>query len=357
MKPVWIALCAALALGQEKKEIEIKGDTAWTDTGLDIRAGDRLRITASGKLAYGASAAGPDGLARGFRDLLRIFPYNEAGRGALLGRIGDGDATRPFLAGARRESQATTTGRLFLGINQGGSDRGEGAFQVTIEVTRGAATPAIEDLKLEPVTQALLDQVPLRVADPDGTPGDRVNFLIVGSEDRVTRALEAAGWVQVDRDVKGAVLRGVLASVSKQAYTTLPMSVLHLFGRPQDYGYAQGDPIRVVAARHHFRIWKAPFELDGQTVWAGAGTHDIGFDRDRRNNKLTHRIDSDVDKERDYIGRSLQTTGQVARLDYVTASNPLKKARTAHGQEFFSDGRTLVIHLQPDFSNFSAAFA
>ena len=62
----------------------------------------------------------------------------------------------------------------------------------------------------------------------------------------------------------------------------MPMSQLELFGRVQDFGYAQADPLRVVASRHHFRIWKTPFTAGGETVWAGAGTHDIGFDKDNR---------------------------------------------------------------------------
>src|SRR5262249_7057388 len=112
-------------------------------------------------------------------------------------------------------------------------------------------------------------------------------------------------------------------------------------------GYAQGDPVKVVASRHHFRVWKTPFDLNGTPVFAGAGTHDIGFDKDQRNNKVTHRIDPDTDLERDYIGKSLQMTGTVAKLDYMTAASTVTKARTAHGEEFHSDGRTLIIYLVP----------
>ena len=82
----------------------------------------------------------------------------------------------------------------------------------------------------------------------------------------------------------------------------------------------------------------------------GAATHDIGFDRDQRNNGVTHKIDPDVDKERDYIGQSLNETGLVAKLDYVTPSKPSTQAVTATGATFKSDGRILVIYLIPDQS-------
>jgi hypothetical protein len=126
------------------------------------------------------------------------------------------------------------------------------------------------------------------------------------------------------------------------------MSELQLFGRVQDFGYAQADPVMVVASRHHFRIWKAPFTAGGQTVWAGAGTHDIGFEKDQRNNGVTHKIDPATDGERDYIGQSLQQTGEVAKDEYLTPTHPITEARTATGGGFTSDGRTLIIYLQPD---------
>jgi hypothetical protein len=149
----------------------------------------------------------------------------------------------------------------------------------------------------------------------------------------------------VDRTNQAAVISGLLASLSKEAYVTMPMSELRLFGRAQDFGYAQADPLRVVASRHHFRIWKAPQQLEGQTIWVGAGTHDIGFDRDQRNNGVTHRIDPNTDGERDYIRDSLLQTGQVLSTAYITPANPVKTARTATGSEFTSDGRTLLVYL------------
>src|SRR5262249_56269597 len=111
------------------------------------------------------------------------------------------------------------------------------------------------------------------------------------------------GWVKVDADVRGRVLHGILGSIWKESYLTMPMSPLYLFGRTQDYGWAHAEPITVVASRNHLRVWKAPFEVSGQTLWVGAATHDIGFERDQRNNWGTHKIDPEIDVERDYVER------------------------------------------------------
>ncbi len=346
--------------GKGVKEFELKGDQQWFDTTIDLKQGDTIKISASGTLHYSDSREfGPEGLKRNWLDLLRILPLNDANRGAVIGKIGAEEGARPFLIGTTRESRVPVAGRLFLGLNQKEGDQPVGSFHVKVEVKPGTpAAAATQDVsKLPVLTQEMLDQIPVRVQDAAGAPGDRVNFLIVGSEPRVTQALDAAGWVQVNRSIKDAIIQGALATISRQVYTQMPMSELHLFGRAQDFGYAQADPLMVVASRHHFRLWKAPFQVDGQTLWAGAGTHDIGFDKDQRNGKVTHKIDPDTDKEREFIGSSLRETGLVAKTIYMTPSNPVKEAKTAHGETFTSDGRTLVIILTPDINDQSETFS
>jgi hypothetical protein len=133
--------------------------------------------------------------------------------------------------------------------------------------------------------------------------------------------------------------------MSKESYLTMPMSPLYLFGRQQDYGWAHAEPISVVASRNHLRIWKAPFEVNRRTLWVGAATHDIGFEKDQRNNRLTHKIDPNIDLERDYVEKTLRSTGLVAELTYVLPPDPMQEAKTATGGSFHSNGRVLVLKL------------
>jgi hypothetical protein len=349
-----LVLGATLYAQTAPATIDVSPAQPWTDTGIDLRRGDAVVLTATGTLTV---MAGRDkgvieaaGKPRGFRDMIKTYQVNTAGLGALIGRIGSSDATEPFAVGARKEMQVPRGGRLFLGLNMAGNEPLEGAYHVTVEfTTRGpenAAPPA--DLKLPAVTQEMIDRIPRRVVDAQDNPGDNTNFVVVGSEKQVLGAFEAAGWVKVDRSNSDAVLAGVMAVLSKQAYLTLPMSILTLFGRPQDYGLAHAEPLAVVAQRHHLRLWKAPFQVEGQELWVGAATHDIGFDRDQRNNGVTHKIDPAVDDEREFVGRSLDETGLIAKQSYMTPSQPSKEARTATGATFHSDGRVLVINLVPE---------
>jgi hypothetical protein len=334
--------------GTQTRELDLSPSDGWVDTTVDLKAGDTFQVTASDQLQYvGAKEPnGPEGLARGFSDLIRAFPLNSAGRGAVIGRIGDNQAARAFLIGANLSSRAPVAGHLYVAVNQSSFDQATGSYHLTIRRTAAprASTAAVS---VPPFPQNLLDSIPRRVTDPDGAPGDRVNFIVIGSRDQMQSAFKSAGWVVVDRTQQEAIVTGLLASLSKDAYVSMPMSELRLYGRGQDFGYAQADPLQVIASRHHFRLWKAPFEFDGQPVWVGAGTHDIGFSRDQRNNGITHRIDPDTDGERDYIRDSLLQTGTTAKTTYMTPANPVLKAHTATGDEFTSDGRTLIVYLRP----------
>jgi hypothetical protein len=345
-----LVMLLTLAARAQTSQFDIKPGSDWTDTGIDLKPGDTIKVTASGTLQYfnAKQSNGPEGLPRAFTDLLRIMPMNDAGRGALIGRVGDNAATRPFLLGANGSHESPVTGHLFIFINQGTTDQATGSYHVSITKTavKPVAAAAAADAKLPAFAQSLLDSFPKRVSDPNGAPGDRVNFILIGTQEQVQAALQAAGWVVVDRSKQDAVMQGILASLKKESYVTLPMSELDLFGRAQDFGYAQADPLRVVASRHHFRIWKAADTLDGRPIWVGAGTHDIGFDRDQRNNGVTHKIDPDTDVEREYIRDSLVQTGLTAKTDYMTATDPVKDAKTATGSEFHSDGRTLIVYLK-----------
>jgi len=92
-------------------------------------------------------------------------------------------------------------------------------------------------------------------------------------------------------------------------------------------------------------LWKAS-AWKGQTVWVGAGTHDIAFAKDKRNNGITHKIDPYVDGERTNIGQSLDKSGKVKSMSYYAPAHAITDAKNATGDEYHSDGKVLVVFLK-----------
>jgi hypothetical protein len=342
----------------------------WTDTGLELQAGDVLEITAGGTQKcdpLGVSGASAQGL-----------PVASALPGALIAKL-QAQAT-PILVGSSKEVKADAPGNLFLGVNAGDKPPCKGSFAVSVHHQVGAASSRGDVLKQQLVTAAGIflagqlgvgsansattpalkisntpldsglrkdiDGLPRRVNDQFKNLGDMVNFILIGSQPQVQAALDAANFHVADTDNKKAVLEAAMTTYENKDYLAMPMSTLYLFNRPQDFGYEQAEPIAMVASRHHFRLWKAPFTWNGQTVWVGAGTHDIGFAKDKRNGSVTHKIDPNVDGERENIGASLEKGGKVKSMSYYLPPNPVQQAKNATGDGYTSDGRILVVFMQ-----------
>ncbi|HEY7096034.1 MAG TPA: LssY C-terminal domain-containing protein [Terriglobales bacterium] len=389
----------------------------WTDTEIDLLAGDVLTMTAA---ELGCDPQGVKGATA--TDL----PIASASPGALIAKLqSQGTA---LLVSSKREIHVPENGHLFLGVNASGNPPCQGGFSVKAQVVSTTAVPLamtrtdaaaasksgdangsfsqtfdlknklssaaqiwmagqfgngsstaakttsadpstmgmnapgtadstanaatrvttlkVSDAPLDAALRKDLDGLPRRVNDEFNNLGDMVNFVLVGSQQQVQSALDAADWHVADTDNKSAVVQAVIQTAAKKDYLTMPMSQLMLFGRYQDFGYEQAEPIAMVASRHHFRIWKAPFTWNGQPVWVGAGTHDIGFEKDQRNGKVTHKIDPAVDGERENIGESLQKAEKVKSLTYYLPPKPVQMAKNATGGTYHSDGRLLVVFLK-----------
>jgi hypothetical protein len=323
-------------------------DGDWTDTGVLVTPSDHLHFTATGDLALAdGRSAPPDGLTRGWKDLIRMYPLNSANGGALIGRIGNGDAAVPFLIGASKDMDISATGNLFLRLNLSSDLSGTGSIEVKMKLTNQPTQKTISAPDLATLlSPQLFASVPRRVGDLQGNPGDMVNYALIGTQDQVTKAFAAAGWVQVDKTTQDAVLHGLVSTLSHAAYTEMPMSTLYLFGRSQDLSFARAAPLEVAAIRHHLRVWKTDQVIGGEPLWVGSATHDNGFEKDQRTGGVTHHIDANVDEERDFLEQSFSGAGVIAGAAYVMPANPLTTARTATGGSFESDGRIVVMDLK-----------
>ena len=405
----WIVLLATLllcaspigaqvTLSAKDLTVQVSSTQAWTDSGLDLQSGDVVEISAAApsdkRAPSGAPACDPKGIA-GKAAPAADLPLSGAPPGALIARL-HAQGSAPVLVGAGSQLHIEEPSHLMLGMNVSGAPVCQGELAVKVHVTPATAgqTSRGQQLKSQLATAAQIfmsgqfgmgsdtgtsnatssgtgvdsstavvplktsdapldaqlrksiDSLPRRVNDQFQNQGDMVNFVIVGSQKDVQAALEAATWHVADTSNENAVLNAVMQTYDNKDYLAMPMSTLFLFGRKQDFGYEMAEPIAMVASRHHFRIWKAPFTWNGHDVWVGAGTHDIGFAKDKRNNSVTHKIDPAVDGERDNIGSSLQKANKAKTLSYYQPPNPVQDAKNATGDGYHSDGRLLVIFLE-----------
>jgi hypothetical protein len=114
-------------------KVGVRADSAnngWTNSGLVVRKGQRLRISASGRVSLGRGRFSTPGGLGAIQDNDKLM-RNEA-TGALIAVIGD-DNDDFILIGPRREFVAQRDGVLFLGVNEGDLTDNTGSYDIVIE--------------------------------------------------------------------------------------------------------------------------------------------------------------------------------------------------------------------------------
>ena len=187
-----------------------------------------------------------------------------------------------------------------------------------------------------------------RTRTPDGLLGDPVNLAVHGDEDDIHAAMRAAGWVRADAITPRSALRIVVSSLLRRSYPAAPVSTLVLFGRGQDFAYqkeVEGNP----SQRHHVRFWHTPADWvlpGGRSVdWLAGATYDRSVGLSALTFQVTHKIDADIDIERNFVVDDIRWANAAAGLgvwpDFFTAYHD----KNGGGDRVETDGDLYVLDL------------
>jgi hypothetical protein len=114
--------------GMRERAVSVDARSAWSDTGVTVRAGQQIFVEASGRVRWGPGRQdGPDGENNSPRNENRPMPTRPAA--ALIGRIDDNVF---FIGDERGPIRVRDSGRLYLGINDDFLQDNSGAFRVTV---------------------------------------------------------------------------------------------------------------------------------------------------------------------------------------------------------------------------------
>jgi hypothetical protein len=184
------------------------------------------------------------------------------------------------------------------------------------------------------------------MSDPDGrAEGDPLNVVLVGRGETAMAALSGSGWTFTEAITADSVRRMVGAAIAEKSMLTAPVSSLYAFGRKQDIALQRGRS--TISQRNHMRLWLAPFRCEGQPVWIGQVSRDIGVKMTSKSPTLTtHVIDPVVDESREYLLHSLLYGDAVERFAFVSGVGAATRDRPRQnltGDAYFTDGTRLVV--------------
>ncbi|MED5238614.1 MAG: LssY C-terminal domain-containing protein [Pseudomonadota bacterium] len=191
-----------------------------------------------------------------------------------------------------------------------------------------------------------LSQQPCCTTNEDNSnTGDPVNFVLVGDSQLLLSAMVQRGWDVTERIHGGSIWKTTKSFLVGSSYRYSPVSSLYTLGRPQDLALqkARGN----IHQRNHLRLWRAPVLCDGEPVWLGQISRDIGVRFTFKSPTLTtHKIDPDVDEARDYLLQDMIFSQRLAEFGYVRAMPPHPIEDPGHnltGDPFITDGLRLVM--------------
>lgn len=179
-----------------------------------------------------------------------------------------------------------------------------------------------------------------------GVSGDPMNISFIGSMEEVRAALIGRHWDVTEPISNASIRRMIGAFFSGSRYRYAPISPLFFFDREHDLAFQKAR--QVIDERLHLRLWLAPVDFEGRSVWVGQISRDIGV---KMTWKLwpptTHIIDPDVDEARFYLLQDLMEDKHLQAFAYTEGISKTTLESPSYNAEkdpYFTDGlRTLFI--------------
>ncbi|WP_216380166.1 LssY C-terminal domain-containing protein [Arcanobacterium phocae] len=187
-----------------------------------------------------------------------------------------------------------------------------------------------------------------RTRTNDGVLGDPINLAFNGDVDDLKSALSQAGWVEADPLTIRSGIRMIISTLRRQPYPSAPVSDLRLFGRKQTFAFQQ-EVGGNAAKRHHIRFWHVPegWQLPGgqKVSWVAAATYDRAVGINVFTMQVTHKIDADIDAERDYVINTLRFTDPDNTVEVVENFSAAYQSWNGGGDLVETDGHLPIVDV------------
>ncbi|MDQ6677742.1 MAG: LssY C-terminal domain-containing protein [Acidobacteriota bacterium] len=171
-------------------------------------------------------------------------------------------------------------------------------------------------------------------------PSDIINIMFIGSEFELHEAFTEAGWISAQALTGESKFETARAIIEQRGYKEAPVSALVLAGRLPGLVFEKGN--NTFSARHHIRIWQSPDTYGGRAVWLSSASHDTGIDYSQQEMTFIHKIDSNIDLERQKVWNDLVFTGKVHAASLIDRPRIPKHFMNATGDDVETDGRMAV---------------
>jgi membrane protein DedA with SNARE-associated domain/membrane-associated phospholipid phosphatase len=175
-----------------------------------------------------------------------------------------------------------------------------------------------------------------------GNRQEPLSFIIVAKNDQqLTDLFINAGWTLADNVNAISTYKLAKAALLKESYPQAPMTPDFWNSEVHNFGFEKETAADNVRTRHHTRFWKTNYVTEnGENIYVGTASFDNGIKWG-----VTHKINPDVDTEREFLFNDLQNTGLLSKTEKQQFVEP-KLGSNFSGDLFFTDGKLYLFFVK-----------
>lgn len=194
----------------------------------------------------------------------------------------------------------------------------------------------------DPLTPFNDGTLPAYTEKVTGTLSEPLSFIVVAKSDQqLIDSFKQSGWLLADPVTLVSLIQSESDIFLNRSYQTEPMTPMFWNNHVHDFGFEKPTDANSARERHHARFWKTDFVTnDGQSIYVGVASFDSGFKWG-----ITHRIEPDVDTERDLLLKDLTSADVVVGELTIPFVDPVL-GKNLSGDAFFTDGKLNEVWLK-----------
>lgn len=175
-----------------------------------------------------------------------------------------------------------------------------------------------------------------------GSLQEPLSFVIAAKEEGdLVKVFERAGWYLPDQFNANVLIKMGKAAFFNESYPKAPITPSFWNATTHDYGFQKPTLLDNIKERHHIRFWDTGYKTaDGRMIFVGTASLDIGIKW-----WVAHKIDPDIDTEREYVFSDLLKTGLIANWNKAQFVEPIL-GKNFGGDLFFTDGNIYFLSLR-----------
>ncbi|AEA33167.1 LssY C-terminal domain-containing protein [Hippea maritima] len=173
-----------------------------------------------------------------------------------------------------------------------------------------------------------------------GEKEEPINLIIIAKNDyTLKKDMSVVGWYFADKLSLKSIKKSIIALIHNKPYNEAPISPGFWNYKVNNFGIEKPIKGESIKLRHHGRIWKTYYSIEGEEIYVAA----VSFDT--RLKWVIHKINPNIDKEREFFFNSLRSKHLIEKYKKIQFVEPFS-GYNFYGDKFFTDGKAYIIWLK-----------